>query len=419
MGCPCHIAHNAASHAADFLRDETGFDVEEFLIDIFFWFEKSTKRKCSLQEYCCFCDTDYRKIIKHVSTRWLSLLTAVERVLKQYMSLNSYFLSESFSQARFTRLQDMFNDPMTEVYLLFYQSILPLFNCFNLLLQRDDPCIHLIYDKCIGLLNKLLGRFIQTAAISAASSPREVDCGNNQLSDSNLFIGFTTRQTLLKLEREGDCTASDTKKFFKGARSFYKSAIDYVNKKFPFDEEILQHAKFVNFENRKNCNFSDVEYFVQRYHDIPSIDISENVFDEFVEYQLLEKEDIPQSVWDSAKEGDDSAPYTRMDVIWGYIGSMKTGDSCNYRFSQLASIAQLVLTLPHSNAGEERVFSLVRLNKTPYRSSLSVDGTLSSILTVKLHNPEPCYQFEPPNEMLESSKRATWDYNKEHPTKKK
>ena len=45
MGCPCHIAHNAASNAADFLRKDTKFDVEELLIDIFFWFDKSTKRK--------------------------------------------------------------------------------------------------------------------------------------------------------------------------------------------------------------------------------------------------------------------------------------------------------------------------------------------------------------------------------------
>ena len=63
---------------------------------------------------------------------------------------------------------------------------------------------------------------------------------------------------------------------------------------------------------------------------------------------------------------------------------MKTGDNCNLRFPCLSAIAGLVLTLPHSNAGEERVFSLVRLNKTPYRSCLGVDGTLSSILTVKM-----------------------------------
>ena len=30
MGCPCHIAHNVASTAADSLRDQAKFDVEEF-----------------------------------------------------------------------------------------------------------------------------------------------------------------------------------------------------------------------------------------------------------------------------------------------------------------------------------------------------------------------------------------------------
>ena len=55
---------------------------------------------------------------------------------------------------------------------------------------------------------------------------------------------------------------------------------------------------------------------------------------------------------------------------------------------------------------------MVRLNKTPYRSSLNLDGTLSSILTVKLHNPELCYKFKPSTDMLEKSKMATWQYNR-------
>ena len=62
---------------------------------------------------------------------------------------------------------------------------------------------------------------------------------------------------------------------------------------------------------------------------------------------------------------------------------MKTGDGCRDKFPLLSRFA-------------ECVFSLVRLNKTLYRSSLDLEGTLSSILTVKLHNPEPCYEFEPP-----------------------
>ena len=33
---------------------------------------------------------------------------------------------------------------MTEVYLLFYESVLPTFTHINLLLQREDPNIYLV-----------------------------------------------------------------------------------------------------------------------------------------------------------------------------------------------------------------------------------------------------------------------------------
>ena len=46
------------------------------------------------------------------------------------------------------------------------------------------------------------------------------------------------------------------------------------------------------------------------------------------------------------------------------------------------------LVLPHSNAGLERLFSIIRKNKTDMRSSLKLDGTLSSILSIKTDNPE-------------------------------
>ena len=64
------------------------------IVDLFYWFNKSTKRKASLDSYCSFCDTSYREIIKHVSTRWLSLGRAVGRTLQQYEVLKSYFSSE-------------------------------------------------------------------------------------------------------------------------------------------------------------------------------------------------------------------------------------------------------------------------------------------------------------------------------------
>ena len=74
-------------------------------------------------------------------------------------------------------------------------------------------------------------------------------------------------------------------------------------------------------------------------------------------------------------------------------------------------MAKTILILPHSNAGEERVFSMVRKNKTAFRGSLGVDGTLSSLMTIKLAN---CHQFEPPVEVLTSAKKATREYNLLH-----
>ena len=84
----------------------------------------------------------------------------------------------------------------------------------------------------------------------------------------------------------------------------------------------------------------------------------------------------------------------------------------------LSKVAKLVLTIPHSNADEERVFSLVRQNKTDSRNSLSLDGTLSSILTVKMACEEPCYKYEPTVDVVRKSKTVTWKYNKEHRTEK-
>ena len=56
-------------------------------------------------------------MIKHVSTRWLTLQLAIGRSLKQYEGLKLYFISEDEPQARFSRLQAVFRDSMTEVYL--------------------------------------------------------------------------------------------------------------------------------------------------------------------------------------------------------------------------------------------------------------------------------------------------------------
>ncbi len=135
--------------------------------------------------------------------------------------------------------------------------------------------------------------------------------------------------------------------------------------------------------------------------------------EEFTAYQLLEDTDIPQEVWGKATVQSRSQVYHRMDVLWHHISTMKAPDS-TYRFYRLSQIAMLILVIPHSNAEEERVFSMVRKNKTAFRPNLDPKGTLSSILTIKLANSQPAHCFEPTKAVLKKAKSATWEYNKIH-----
>ena len=43
-GCQCHVVHNTSSATAKVFNAETGFDVEDLLVNIYYWFDHSTKR---------------------------------------------------------------------------------------------------------------------------------------------------------------------------------------------------------------------------------------------------------------------------------------------------------------------------------------------------------------------------------------
>ena len=47
-GCPCHLVHIAANNANDAFREYIGINVEDVLVDLFYWFDKSAKRNGKL-----------------------------------------------------------------------------------------------------------------------------------------------------------------------------------------------------------------------------------------------------------------------------------------------------------------------------------------------------------------------------------
>ncbi|CAL8266501.1 unnamed protein product [Gadus morhua 'NCC'] len=52
----------------------------------------------------------------------------------------------------------------------------------------------------------------------------------------------------------------------------------------------------------------------------------------------------------------------------------------------------------------------------PGNISLALEGTLSSIMTIKMADLEPCFKWEPPSDVIKASKKATatGQYNRAH-----
>ena len=70
-------------------------------------------------------------------------------------------------------------------------------------------------------------------------------------------------------------------------------------------------------------------------------------------------------------------------------------------------MSKTVLILPHSNAGEERVVSLIRKNKTAI-GSISPGGRYVGLFAYYQNGKS---SFEPPADLLATVKKATWNFN--------
>ena len=86
--------------------------------------------------------------------------------MKQYEALKSCFTKDE-PQARFHRLQTVFSDPTSEVYLSFLQSVLPVFNDANKFL-REEPLIHVLQQQLYSLVKKVLGKFVKPSVLVEA-----------------------------------------------------------------------------------------------------------------------------------------------------------------------------------------------------------------------------------------------------------
>ncbi|XP_071508171.1 uncharacterized protein [Diadema antillarum] len=283
-----------------------------------------------------------------------------------------------------------------KLYCLFLQNTIPIFNKLNVELQEEAPKIHVLLDRLHFFLRQLLMRFVKPAVLMKTALPQECDykCKENQRADDDLILGSKVRDIL----STGQITDEQRSEFFSSVRNYFVAVSNYVVSKFPLKDELLMHARVANPTKRCDMSFFSVKYFVQRFHFME--DALDQLELEFASYQ--------------SDCMVDSLPEERVDLTWSTLSQMQDKSSGELKYGNLAKVMHLILSIAHSNASDERLFSMVRKNMTEFRPSLGTQ-TLSDLLTQKMASQakgEACFQAKFSDKVLEKCKGATMSFVK-------
>ena len=189
--------------------------------------------------------------------------------------------------------------------------------------------------------------------------------------------------------------STEKRKFFhKKVVQFLSTACTYLLKNLPRDDEpVIKHAEVADILWRDSAKFSSLKFFLKKFPLLlPSAVTIDEVEEEFRSYQSCDLPNTP----DFEKQS--------MDQQWKTLQKLKN-HSGSPLLEHLPSIMLKIISIPHSNASSERIFSLVRVNRTDFRSSMSVE-TLQSLLILK-QNTQECFKRDPSANVLKACKSAT------------
>lgn len=389
--CSCHLLHLAAQRG---VKSFKYFDPEEFVMGIYYFLQKSSKRQSTFKLCQNIYGTKPHKILKYVCTRWLSLLQSIERIVEQWEPLVEFFneeASKNIKNCHLSTVQPLLNDPATKLYLLFLCNTLSVFTKTNVFLQKEEPVIHKLHGILNGLFAELIIRFIKPSAVPGSGCLLELKFNKNKYhkGDEDIVIGADTRSYIrhTKLEK------SVMVKFYEDIRLFFVNSCSYMKQKFPLDDDFLQNMEVIDIKSRKNKSFGSVVTLSELLPDVLNEYEKKSLELEFSMYQFDDFQTVEEE---------------RADIAWCKISALCDASGIR-KYPSLSKLMLALLLVPHSNAACERIFSIVRRNVTEFRSSLNTT-TLSSLLISKINHlssERACYQNTFTKDQIRTAKSAT------------
>lgn len=336
--CHAHILHNAIKHSIDKLD----YDIENLVLKLYSHFSISAKRRESLKDCFEFNESQYQELLRHVTTRWLSLLPCIERILKSWQPLLTYFRSmrdcpNQIKKLLFINDNEYENTPdneIPEIVMLFCCNFLKIFYDSILKLESSKVTIIDVFDVFRSIIIKLSERRDQK------------------------FFGFIVSQKLKKLD---DYKA---KKIEDNFLNVLNVAINYIKKWFDFDENSwLYSVSKLNLKS--SLIYNDVLKITEKLPNGLEFDL-DSLFDEIT---------IINKILELIKN-DEAFVSSETADKWLFI--LEKAEE--FEIPNVTKLISFILSIPATSAFVERVFSIMGNKWTDVRNRASVDLIKSELL---------------------------------------
>ncbi|XP_041986133.1 uncharacterized protein LOC121738248 [Aricia agestis] len=154
VGCIAHIFSNSVHHAIESLP----ICVDSIVMQMHNHFASFTVRTEALKKVCSELEIDFKRMLSHSKTRWLSLYPAIERILQMYEPLKSYFLSLSYPART---LQMFFENDFSECYLWLLHSFMSIYQSRIKHTETADISVNEVIDQCSQVVENINERLEQ------------------------------------------------------------------------------------------------------------------------------------------------------------------------------------------------------------------------------------------------------------------
>uniref|UniRef100_A0A8B9KYY9 DUF4371 domain-containing protein n=1 Tax=Astyanax mexicanus TaxID=7994 RepID=A0A8B9KYY9_ASTMX len=330
VGLPAHNLNNCVHHGADTLD----LDIEQIIFKIYHHFNIYTVRTENLKKYCEFADVNYRALLSHSKTRWLSLFPGIERLLQMYPALKAFFLSQDRPPVQ---IKTFFEDEFSEIYLWQMHSLMSVFQSNIQEMEREDNSV----VEVKRILNK----------VQSLLHERKM----------NNFMPLKVKSMLAQKQKDGNGQRCDH--FSAQVQGLYSSCLDYLQKWMAPMEEF---STFMWMDLSEIPDWNDVEACIKNLAE-KGVEVDDaKCFDEVTNLKtFIEK---------------NCAEFSDLQAHQRWTKFFERSKSVDFH-SELLKMVQFFFAIPAHNANVERIFSLMQAQWTKERNRMSVDSLKGILCT--------------------------------------